>query len=179
MIPGWFRPWCEAQGLNADRPDRWPEAAKAAFMAEKLAAFKRRWRWMLAIGQPAIIREQSGREELIRQVRRELEDALAPCPEYGPHVRVRMWSDPSRAATSRQIDPWREIPIEDVAAWVEAQPSRADLSVTTARCLMWLETTFANRTERGRGEEASRTRSRAEVRPPAQRPVPSLGAATS
>src|SRR3990172_6280138 len=60
--PGWFRPWREA------------------FMAEKLRRFRLHWAWMSTLDQPAIIRQQSGREELIRQVRRDLQDALSEPP---------------------------------------------------------------------------------------------------
>src|SRR3990167_6668397 len=176
--PGWFRPWCEAHSLNADRPDRWPDAARAAFMAEKLRRFRLHWAWMSTLGQPAIIRQQSGRDELIRQVRRDLNDALSEPPaslgrhdHLSPYRRepagnasereadilasyeVRTYPDGSReiilphrpSLAERQqakLDPWRQIPIEDVLAWVSETPDRINLSERTARCLYWLEKEF-------------------------------------
>jgi len=176
--PGWFRPWCEAQSLNADRPDRWLDTARAAFMAEKLRRFRLHWAWMAKLGQPAIIREQSGREELIRQVRRELMDALSEPSagmgrhsHVGPHRKeprttwaereaeilaayeVRTYPDGSReiilpprpSLAERQqakLDPWRQVPIEDVLAWVSEKPDRIGMNETTARCLYWLSKEF-------------------------------------
>jgi len=149
FCPGWFRPWCEAHSLNADRPDRWPETARAAFMAEKIAAFKRHWAWLSTLGQPALIRQQSGREELIRQVRRDLDDALSPCPEYGPHDHVRSWPLRRIAGSTDQSEPWDEITIEDALAYVEAHPGTERLAVRTVKCLVWLTREFAvQRTKR-------------------------------
>src|SRR3990167_9229780 len=173
--PGWFRPWCEAHSLNADRPDRWPDAARAAFMAEKLRRFRLHWAGMSKLGQPAIIRQQSGREELIRQVRRDLQDALSEPPggmgrreHTSPYKKavaqaeaemlaghgVRTYHDGSReivlpprpsVAERKQakLDPWKQISIEDVLAWVSETPDRTGLSETTARCLCWLEKEFS------------------------------------
>jgi hypothetical protein len=174
-VPGWFRSWCEAQSLNPERPALWPEPARAAFMAEKLRRFRLHWAWMSKLGQPAIIRQQSGRLELIRQVRRELQDALSPPPENmgrythtSPYRKAAAWSEtellaayevrtypdgsrelilptrPSLAARKQAaLDPWRQMPIEEVLAWVERHPTRIGLSETTARCLCWLEKEFA------------------------------------
>src|SRR3990172_11172849 len=78
--PGWFRPWREA------------------FMAEKLRRFRLHWAWMSTLDQPAIIRQQSGREELIRQVRRDLQDALSEPPAgMGRHSHL----SPYRKAVSQ------------------------------------------------------------------------------
>lgn len=173
-VPGWYSLWCEAQGVSAARPDRWPDEARAAFMAEKLARFRLHWRWLSTLGQPAIIRQQSGRDELIRQVRRELQDALNEPPSgMGRHdhtspyrkatpyseqeilktYEVRTYPDGSREIVlpprpslaerkQAKLDPWKQLPIEEVLAWVEATPDRLGMREMTARCLCWLEKEF-------------------------------------
>lgn len=212
-VPGWLTDWAEAQSLNPDRPERWPEAAKAAFMAEKLRRFKMRWQWQMALGQPQIIREQSGRDALIREVRREIQDALAPCPtSLGLHDHVspyrkpepvdlatvaaghtiRTYPDGSREVIlpprpkvaerdQARLDPWKQIPIEDVLAWVSERPERAGMSETVARCLYWLQLEFSPGralTRLTRGNQAPK----AETEPAPEAPVrpdPLIGSAAS
>jgi hypothetical protein len=196
-VPGWFRPWCEANSLNADRAALWPEAAQAAFQAEKLRRFRLHWAWLSKIGQPAIIRTMSGRAELIRQVRRELDDALAPCPvslgrhaQTSPYRKAEAWNEAEILATyeirtypdgSRELilpprpslaerkmaklDPWKQIPIENVIAWVEQKPERVTMSETIARCLYWLETEFSSRPGEGKGAGSVPVPSHAGARP--------------
>lgn len=142
-FPGWYEVWCEAQGINAHRPDSWSADAQAAFMAEKLARFRAHWQWLSKLGQPAIIRRQSGRAELIRQVRRDLDDALSEPPGSGPYESFRPPASGRSHAERPTVSPWREIPIEDVLAWVEATPDRIGMSEMTARCLCWLEKEFS------------------------------------
>ena len=141
--PGWAREWCEAEGLNVDNPRCWPDAARAAFMAEKKRRFTLRWRWLSAVGQPEIIRNQSGRAALINEVRRDLDDALSPIPDRGPYEGNRMW--PLAKHAEKSADPWDEVAVEDALAYVDAHPGAERLSVRTVKCLVWLARDFGGK----------------------------------
>jgi len=145
VTPGWWNEWCEAQSLNPSRPDRWAPQARAAFMAEKLRRFRLHWAWLSKLGQPAIIRQQSGRAELIRQVRRELEDAIAPCPESGPYESFRPPLSGRRDGGRPGIEPWDEVTMEEALAHVEAHPGTERLAVRTVKCLVWLTREFCGK----------------------------------
>jgi hypothetical protein len=46
-----------------------------------LAAFRKRWKFFIADGRPEMIREDYGREGLIRIVKHELAEAMQPKPK--------------------------------------------------------------------------------------------------
>jgi len=83
-IPDGFEVWRLFEGAS-DVPAEWTEAQRQSFMDWKLYRFQRHWRWMIALGQPDLIRQQSGRETLISEVKADLAMALAPPPSqvYG------------------------------------------------------------------------------------------------
>jgi hypothetical protein len=52
----------------------------AAEVIKDLAAFRQRWKFFIADGRPEMIREDYGREGLIRIVKHELAEAMQPKP---------------------------------------------------------------------------------------------------
>jgi len=90
----------------------------------------------MTLGDPAMIRQQSGRAALIRQVREEVEWALRPAPTqpYG----APGW--PLRKRPEGKVEP---LPITDeaVAEWVAAHPFvRSAHKPGVARALAFLDT---------------------------------------
>ncbi len=105
-------------------------------MTDKLARFRSHWRWFRDIGQVDLIRQQSGRDALIRQVREDLLEALAKEPTQLYGVR-RGWP------TRRDVQGAKPLPITDeqVRAWVAENPFlREGFAPATQKALAFIET---------------------------------------
>lgn len=119
-IPNGFHAWCEARGITPFHPSEWSADDRRAFTAWKLAAFRARWCAAIDNGDVAITRRQQGRAYLIRRVRDDLADALAPAP-----------SSTYRQCPCHPSPPWQS-------------PGKADKEPRTpAECVAWLTGTFA------------------------------------
>jgi hypothetical protein len=84
--PGWYQDWCRAVRVNAHHPESWPADDRRAYTTYALAVFRTRWRRLLADGDVALIRAQSGREYLLRMVRDELRRAMEGPPPRSPYT---------------------------------------------------------------------------------------------
>jgi len=82
--PGWYRAWATARGLDPFHPERWLEADRRAFCAEKLRQFQVKWRGYRDAGVAQVYHGQGAREALIRWVRDDVRAALAPAPVRNP-----------------------------------------------------------------------------------------------
>lgn len=78
-VPSGFSEWRRFNGYS-EAPWEWDDVALAEYRDWKLARFRAHVRHYRDCGQWDLIRAQSGREALIRLVREELDDALAPPP---------------------------------------------------------------------------------------------------
>ena len=70
--------------MNPHHPESWSGDDRRAYATYSLAVFKTRWRRLLADGDVALIRAQSGREYLCRMVRDELSRAMEGTPPRSP-----------------------------------------------------------------------------------------------
>jgi hypothetical protein len=134
-LPSGYVAWCEMLGLNAYHPAEWTDADRLTVIRWKLNRFRRRWRWLMAHGHPALVRAQSGRRALIDQVREELRAALAPIPSRPYKVCP---CHPARLGGIRDVTaPWRTVleaqpyldglpPAELAVAWFAAGAPLAD-----------------------------------------------------
>ena len=78
-VPSDFAEWCDFLGHSVV-PATWPAQAHADYRAWRLERFRTHVKHYRDCGQWTLIRQQSGREYLIQQVRAELDAALAPPP---------------------------------------------------------------------------------------------------
>lgn len=78
-VPSGFAEWCDFLGHSLV-PAEWDAQAHADYRAWRLARFRLHVQHYQRLGQWELIRAQSGRDVLIRQLRAELDAALAPPP---------------------------------------------------------------------------------------------------
>lgn len=78
-VPSGFAAWCRFRGHSLV-PAEWDAAAHADYRAWTRARFRAHVRHYRDCGQWELIRRQSGREALIRTVREQVAEALAPPP---------------------------------------------------------------------------------------------------
>jgi hypothetical protein len=125
VMADWWR-YAQLLDVNPYHPESWPPDVQAEVARWRLAQFRAHWRWMSARGMPALIRAQSGREALLRQVRAELDAARAPLPtrvyRHCPCHRRRFGLPPTG-------EPWNE--------------TRAPGVPVVLAALSWLRRTFA------------------------------------
>ena len=128
--------------LDPAHPERWTLSQHGMYRQWRVSRFRNYWRWMISRGQPAIIREQSGRAALIAMVRAELDEALRPLyrgpwghlPEHGhPHSR----KDTGR---SMSLEPWEQQRAKN--EFVYSGMSRTGL------CVEWLDDEFGGHHDR-------------------------------
>ena len=134
--PVGYADWCEGRGISAAHPHEWAPVDRRAYRRWRLGKFREHWRWLMQMGQPAIIRQQQGREALIRQVRAELAEALDPVPSQP----WRLCRCHPHGFTRDRLTGAEAIPSEALAAWVAQDPfTRAGFDPRTQRALAYIE----------------------------------------
>lgn len=138
MFQSGFAAFAESIGANPAHPDMWTDAQRAAYRAWQVGRFKAHWRWLIRLGQPDLIRQQSGRAALINEVRRDWAAAMAPPPTHP-------WKS-CRCHRQRFVDPtmtpdYRDaVDDEDVAVWrARDRATRQTMPRTMAVALCYLE----------------------------------------
>jgi hypothetical protein len=132
----WFR-YAALLGLNPYHPGRWSAEDHEQVLRWRLAQFRAHWKWMSAQGQPALIRQQSGRAALIREVKDDLRRALSPLPgntyKHCPCHPHRFGGDGKRRSEG---EPWDVDRPTGWPSWLAA--------------LAWLAATFGRKRKRAR-----------------------------
>ena len=108
--PHWYTAWCHANRANAHHPEHWSADLVHRYHVHAITVFKTRWRRLLADGDVALIRAQSGREYLLREVRDELRRAMEGPPPRSPWSAAcpchpRTLGGMARAEKGRERDP--------------------------------------------------------------------------
>jgi hypothetical protein len=142
-VPSGYSDWCRREGVNPYHPAEWSPLKRDAYMLWKRARFRSRWRWLLSLGMPALIRQQSGREYLLRMVRTELREALSPPPNDSPWRRTACPCHPRRYRTAfvTTQEYWEDVTEAEREAWVAEEPFvRAGMSKRTQQAMTYLTT---------------------------------------
>ena len=97
-IPSGYRAWCESRGINMFHVEQWVPEYRSELQQWKRNWFKSKWKTMLDEGDVDLIRQQSGRDYLILDVREDLSWVLTPiirspyktCPCHPNHPKGMM-----------------------------------------------------------------------------------------
>lgn len=134
-----FGEFAESIGACPAHPQLWTAPQREAYQAWMLANFRARWHRLVVMGYPELVRAQSGREALLRQVREELALARLPAPSQPwAHCachRQRFCLGDQTPELEQAIDD------EDVALWRSRdREARMCLPQGVARALAYIET---------------------------------------